>query len=306
VTYVRIGPVNFYEAFVKEQVNNNPPTYTYFPPSPFVVSTGSGSNTVNILDTSAGITISIVGHGWDTVNVGDNGSVQGIVGAVSVENPPSYTTLNIDDSADPNARTATITTVGSNPADSEGNSDVWGSVTGLAPAAISYEYDDTGSVHLTTGHGGDTVNVLATGVPTYLSSGGGADTVNVGSGGSIQGIRGALYVENPPWYTTLNIDDSADAAAGTCYLYTITPGFDPVPWGSIAGLAPATINFEWADVNDPVNISTSGGEGAVRRWVVNPNASTNTNEHIVGVLVNGFIINQLYDSGTRLVGVTGD
>src|SRR5262249_11703192 len=115
---------------VREQVNNNPPTYTFNPPSPFIVSTGSGSNTFNILNTSAGIPIRIIGGGSDTVNVGSGGSVQGIVGAVSVENPANSTTLNINDSADLAARTVRLSTItpGFDPVP-------WGSITGLAPAA---------------------------------------------------------------------------------------------------------------------------------------------------------------------------
>jgi hypothetical protein len=43
--------------------------------------TGSGSNTVNVLNTSAGVPIEIMGPGQgtqDTVNVGSGGNVQGI------------------------------------------------------------------------------------------------------------------------------------------------------------------------------------------------------------------------------------
>jgi hypothetical protein len=226
---------------VVETVNNVTKTYIN-PRSPFVVSTGTGSNTINILNTSAGIPIEIIGQGQDRVNVGSSGSVQGILGAVSVENPPNYTALNIDDSADTTARTVTLSTftpAGDTP---------WGSITGLAPAAISYEYADTSSVHLTTGHGADTVDVLATGVPTYLSSGGGADTVNVGIPYYFYtgGIQGTLYVENPPSYTTLNI---YYRRGETYTISTFTPGFDPVPWGSITGLSPAAIDFEWADIS---------------------------------------------------------
>jgi hypothetical protein len=168
----------------------------------------------------------------------------------------------------------------------------WIAITGLAPAAINSLSAETSSLNLTTGRAGDTVDVLATGAPTYLSSGGGSDTVNVGSDGSLQGILGPLYIENPPAYTTLNIDDSADTATHVAYLSTITPGIDPVPWGSITGLAPAPINFEWADVNSPVNITTHPGTVT---WDVNPNAWFNTDGYLGGVWVevmdNGIIIN---------------
>jgi hypothetical protein len=105
--------------------------------------------------------------------------------------------------------------------------------------------------------------------------------------GLVQGILGALYVENPASHTTLNINDSADTAVRRCTLSSITPGFDAdTPWGSITGLAPATINFEWADVHSPVNISTAPGRAL---WTVTNNAMAN----VVGVVVrdNGNQIN---------------
>jgi hypothetical protein len=230
---------------VEVQVNNNPPTIYYHPPSPFVLSTGGGSNTVNVLNTRAGIPVRIIGGGSDTVNVGSGGSVQGIVGALYVENPPWYTTLNIDDSSDQAARTVTLSTF-TPPGDSP-----WGSITGLSPAAISYEYADTSSVHLITGPGANTIDVLATGfgVPTYLSSSGGTETVNVGDPVYFYtgGIQGDLYIDSLPSATTLNIY----YPRGDTYTpATFTPGFDSEsPWGSITGLSPASINYEYADIS---------------------------------------------------------
>jgi hypothetical protein len=253
---------------VWEKIDNQPPVP--FPNSPptFGVNTGPGSNTVNILDTSAGVGIYVGVGGSDTVNVGNGGLVQGILAPVTIQNSSNFDTINVDDSADPFFHFVTL----SNPVPG------WGWITGLAPAPILYTYANTSSVHLTTGFGGDTVNVLATGdkglatgVATYLSSNGGADTVNVGNGGTVQDILGDLYIENPPWFTTLNIDDSADPIAHTVQLSTITPGFDPVPWGSITGLAPAAISYEYADTSsvhlttgfggDTVNVLATGANG---------------------------------------------
>ena len=50
-----------------------------------------------------------------------------------------------------------------NPNDSQGNSDPWGRVSGLAPADVNYEYGDTASLTLKGGTGGGTLNVQATG-----------------------------------------------------------------------------------------------------------------------------------------------
>ena len=236
---------------VSETVNNT--TTDYFnPPSPFVVNTGSGSNTVNILNTSADIAINEIGSGTDTVNVGNGGSVQGILAAVNIQNPPSYNTINVNDSADPTARTVTLSTYSSGGYN-------WGSITGLAPAAINYKYFDTSSVNITTGSAADTVNVLATGVTTNISDGG-YDVVNVGDGGSVQGILGTLNLQDPPSYNTINVNDSADTTARTVTLGTYSSG--GYNWGSITGLAPAAINYKYFDTSS-VNITTGSAADTV-------------------------------------------
>ena len=131
---------------VRETIDNVTSTFVN-PASPFVVNTPGGSNTVNILDTFAGIAISINGGGSDTVNVGNAGSVQGILGSLTIQNPPSFTTLNVNDSADTFPRTATLSTFTSGGAN-------FGLIVGLAPAAISYKYADiSGPVNITTAVG---------------------------------------------------------------------------------------------------------------------------------------------------------
>src|SRR5207237_5431604 len=127
---------------------------------------GGGNNTINIQSLASDQTINVQGSGSDTVNIGFGGSVQGITGAVNIENPLSYSTVYVDDSADTNARTATLDTF-QNPGDSEGNNEGWGQISGLAPGTINYEYADTGSVTIKTGDAA-TVSVLATGVTTNL------------------------------------------------------------------------------------------------------------------------------------------
>jgi hypothetical protein len=217
------------------------------------VDSTSSANTVYIQGTGFWGTLNIASDGRDAVNVGSNGSVQGIFGTVNIDNPPNYTTLTIDDSADTtghsNVVLGTFTPWGDSP---------WGSVTGLAPGSINYEYADTSSVTITTGTAADTINVHATGVTTNLSSGGGADTVSVGNAGSAQGIVGTLYIKNPPNFTRLTVDDSLDGVGRSVTLSTFTPGGD-TPWASIAGLSPAAIFYRQADVSSPVSLS--GGPG---------------------------------------------
>ena len=245
-------PIPFAPISIVQETVNNTTTDYYNPPSPFVVNTGSGSNTVNILDTSAHIAINVIGSGTDTVNVGNAGSVQGILAAVNLQNPPSYNTINVNDSADTTARTVTLSTYSSGGAN-------WGSITGLAPTAINYKYFDTSSVNITTGSAADTVNVLATGVTTNISDGG-YDVVNVGNGGSVQGILGTLNLQNPLSFNTINVNDSADTTARTVTLSTYSSG--GANWGSITGLAPAAINYKYFDTSS-VNITTGSAADTV-------------------------------------------
>src|SRR5262249_33936489 len=164
-----------------------------------------GTNTVNLYATPPGLPVRVEGSSaTDTVNVGYQGSVQAVQGDVYVENPPSFSTLVVDDSADATARTVTLDTF------TPAGDTAWGSITGLAPAAINYEYIDTRSLTVDTGTAdGTIIDVAATGVPTNLVSH--SDTqVHVGSGGSVQGIQGTLNIENPPRLDTIDVDDFAD------------------------------------------------------------------------------------------------
>jgi hypothetical protein len=214
------------------------------------VASGEGFDTINVLRTTSSAPLTIASSGTATVNLGNAGSVQGIQGSVSVENPPSFTTLNVDDSADSAARMVTLDTF-TPPGDT-----TFGRITGLAPATISYECADISSLSLSTGSGGATVNVHSTCAPITLFGNSLNTTVNVGNAGSVQGIVGDLTVENPPSFTTLNVDDSLDATARTVTLDTFMPTGDG-PFGRITGLAPATINYEYLDTSS-LSVSTGG------------------------------------------------
>ena len=153
--------------------------------------TGSSDDTVNVLGTGVLTSLSTSG-GNDTVNVGNAGSVQGILGALTIQNPGSgvSTSVQVDDSADSVARTVTLSTFVS-------GGQFQDAITGLAPGMISYNDTFEGQASITTGKGNDTVNVLGTGVVTNLSTTNGHDTVNVGNDGSVQGINQNLTILQP-------------------------------------------------------------------------------------------------------------
>jgi len=257
----------------RETINNVTSTFVN-PSSPFVVNTPGGSNTVNILDTSAGIAISINGFGSDTVNVGNAGSVQGILGPLIIQNPPSFTINNVDDSADTVARNATLSTFSSGGAN-------FGSITGLAPAPIGYKYADTHNVSVTTGLAADTVNVFATGVlvATHLSTSGGQDVVNVGGFGNTQGILGNLIIQNPNSADTVNVNDSADTTSRFVGISNDGPTL-----GAISGLSSAPIEFSYSGAS-VVNITTGSAGDTVNVFQtgVATNLSTSGGQDIVNV-----------------------
>lgn len=211
---------------------------------------GTGSDTVNvqtISNPSGLVSLTIQGtNGFDQVNIGNAGSVQGIAAPVTVKNTFSFTALTIDDSADATGQTATV---------------VSGAVTGIAPAAINWSPLDISIVQLNAGFGNDTVNVLATDTfaPVSIQGTDGFDQVNIGNAGSVQGILGTLTIANTVYFTNLLIDDSADATGRTA-AYTST---------GVSGVAPAAINWTVTDINgvvlnmgtgnDTVNVASTGG-----------------------------------------------
>jgi hypothetical protein len=207
-----------------------------------------GVATVNALAT--GVPVNLIGGSFNTtVDVGDGGSVQAINGPLTINDPPAFATVNVDDSADSTPRTVSLDTVTNGGAD-------YGRITGLAPAAIQYKYVDTSSVTVQTGTGGATVNVLATGKPVNLVGHGANTTVNLGNAGSVQAINGLLTISNPPSYTTVNVDDSADTTVRTVTLDTVTIGADE--YGRITGLAPAAIEYKYLDTQ-AVTVQTGTG-----------------------------------------------
>src|SRR5262249_12601748 len=152
-----------------------------------------------------------------TVNVGNAGSVQQIMGALTISNPPSETTVNVDDSADTTPRTVTLGTVPIGGAN-------FGYIAGLAPASIYYKYGDTNNVTVQTRMGVQMVNVLATSVPVIPRRSTLLTTVNVGNAGSVQAINALTISGSPGSLATVNVDDSADTTTRTASLDTVTIG----------------------------------------------------------------------------------
>jgi hypothetical protein len=215
------------------------------------VTGGRGVNRFSVQDTGAGYTTTLnpgsnMTVSPNAVTVTNNGSVQGILGELDIQDL-TPTVLTVDDSADPTGQYAFIS-------DS--------AITSLAPAVIQFLPAALQALSVSGGSGGNTFNVTATDAnyATTLNPGnhathdGAADYVNVGNNGSAQVILGTLSIQNETGLTTLSVDDSADSS-----------GRNPViSNGSVTGVAPAAILF------DPLGLqalNVSGGTG-LNTWSV--------------------------------------
>jgi hypothetical protein len=255
-----------------------PIEYKYGDTTSVSVRTGAGAAMVSVLAT--GRPVDLIGNSANTtVNVGEAGSVQQIFARLTITNPIYTTTINVDDSADSTGRVVSLV-------DTAGT---FGSITGLAPAAIQYKYVDTSSITLKTGSGGATVNVLGTGTPVNLM-GNASGTVNVGNGGSVQQIVGPITITDPPGgaFVSVNVDDSADTTARFAILDTATIG--GFGFGRITGLAPGAIQYRYIDTTSATIDTGTGGAtlhvfatGAPVNLVGNPSAGSVT---LVGHDVN--------------------
>jgi hypothetical protein len=124
---------------------------------------GSGADTFSVQATGAPTIIR--GSGPDLANLGVNGTVQGILAPLTIDNIAASTAMTVDDSADPTGRTVTLTP---------------SAITGLSPAAINYG-PGVSSLTIDGGYGGNAISVqnTALGTSTTINSGNGVDVVDV-------------------------------------------------------------------------------------------------------------------------------
>ncbi len=173
------------------------------------LTTGSAADTVNVTRNSEALTLNSSG-GLETVKLGsiENG-VQLITGSVTVLNSPSYTTLNIDDAANPSGRAATIdlTTLNGAP---------HGRLSGLAPATISWKVADisfTNPLRVDAGSGNDafTVAAMPDSRSLALNLGAGNDTLDLNATGS----NSANAVNAGPGFDTLRVNGTSPSGPVT-------------------------------------------------------------------------------------------
>lgn len=150
-----------------------------------LINSGTGLDTVNILRTRS--VLSVNGqNGRDIVNVGLNGSVQGIGEKLSVNNTSDYSTINLDDSADPTSRNVRMRRIGGGVTE----------VSGLAPGLFSIRNRDLLALNINGGGGGNTFTIEDT--PLLAVPGFGVTNIRTGNSHDLVNIHGT---SNP-----LNLD----------------------------------------------------------------------------------------------------
>lgn len=247
-------------------ITGSPKTGLNYRNMPEIVVGAGASDTVNVWSTAVGTNVRIVEAG--TVVVGPHGDLSRVRGNVNITNPPSYTALTINDSAETQAASSVF--LGG------------GSVSGIAPATISWTANDLRSLTIRGSQLGSNFTILDTpqsgiagGLTTNLVGGNGVDQVSVlgtsgglsyeGTGGQdivsvanatfgLQAIRGGIAMQNYAGQTTLNINDSLNASgriAAATY-----PGNG---WSTINALAPASISHRLSQTAN-VNITLGSGD----------------------------------------------
>jgi hypothetical protein len=199
------------------------------------MTTGTQADTVNVQGFYSGIgalTLDSSG-GADAVNFGSATGVQNIFSPIHVHNTPSHSVLAISDAGDATGRSVVFTGTGTT---TTGTS----SVSGMAPAVIDWNNNDVTSIALTSGNGVDNVAVQVNIRPLTVDTSGGTDTITVGDGNGLQDITGSLFLTNSPYYSNYIFNDSPDSTARTA-TYD-----NPNSTGSLAGVAPVTINWQYA------------------------------------------------------------
>ncbi|MDB5325413.1 MAG: hypothetical protein JWM57_982 [Phycisphaerales bacterium] len=212
-------------------------TFTIASVSSIVLHGNDGNDTIN-LESNGGLSTDLYGDADnDTINFSSAlKNLNNITGHTFVYGGGGFDTLTNNDGNNTSVTTDTISAF---------------QVLRSGFGGLNYS-TDLEALTFTSGTAADTVNVTSTSANTTvaINSSGGADGVNVGAGGSVQAINGDLTVNNSPSFSTLNINDSADAVART---------FVTMYNGSLLGLAPAAINWATGDVNALNLLGGTGG-----------------------------------------------
>ncbi len=176
-----------------------------------ILSTGTASDTVDVVDTYSHMTLFVDSQGGsDTVNLGTpsfqfTGTAQGIGGAVLLR---TIANVNISDDADTIARTAVIDAI-----DTDAH---YNTLSGFAPGLIYLRTGTIGQVNITTGQGGDSLTMHAADTAYFLKNAGLAgDAFSIGfASNGAQGItRDVTIRQGSSTGDFLRVSDQGDTTA---------------------------------------------------------------------------------------------
>jgi acrosin len=173
---------------------------------------GTGASEVNVNGTGPLTTnISITAPHAD-IDVGNDNVPANIQGKLNLQTRASGTEVEIFDDNDTHGQTVTLATV------SRPHQSSLGQLNGLGSGVITWDYLGTSNLIIDGGSGANTFNIQGTVVTTTVESSGPA-TMNVGSGGSITGIQGELFLENDSGpNNTVNVNSQNDSRIATAFV----------------------------------------------------------------------------------------
>jgi hypothetical protein len=195
-----------------------------------------------------------------------SGTTQNILADVNIENPTASSTVTVNDSTDTAARTVTVSTLGTNPADSQGNSDPWGQISGLLGSGnINFEYGDTSGVTIDGGSGTTTWNLNNTSAstPVTLTGDSGTNVFNLTpTSKNLNNLAGAVTINAGSTASTIIVDDQSNTAVST---YTVTAS--NVSRSSFGGLSYSglgTLVLNGGSAADTYNIQSTATGSTVK------------------------------------------
>ena len=264
------------------------------------VNSGSGADTIHIVDTGAATTVNAneagdtvnvrairhatnigLGEGDDDVNVGSltpalGGTLDPIAALLTITGGAGNDDLNLDDTGDSSGRTGVIaaaSVTGLGMASGVNQTEVENLTVGLGTGgdALTVQGVFAGANVLNTNGGMDTVNVRAAqaGSTTTINGGGENDTFHVGSlapasGGVLDGVDTDLRINGDGGLDVLNVDDSGDQ----------TDNIGALSGSSLTGLGMAsgltygtveTLNLDLGAKADTLSVSNTHGGATVIR-----------------------------------------
>jgi hypothetical protein len=217
------------------------------------LNSGPGNNIVNVLRTTEPLHV-IGGGGPDNVNIGNAGSLAGILGAISVSNPPAngFTALTINDQADTVGRAISV----SNSAVSFGG--------------VPISYEQSGLRALTVNAGiGDNIFMVASlpnsgfagGLVTTLNGGGGTNTLqgpNTPTGFNIAGRNAGTLTSGGVGAFFSNFQNLTGGSGGDNFTFADGAGID----GNINDSGAAnTLDYSAYSTDVYANLQTGAATG---------------------------------------------